>query len=174
MTNTVLKFGVYSGLVSAALMLATVPFMNQIGFDKGLFVGYTAMLISFLFVYFGVRSYRDTVLGGRMTFATGFNVGIMITLISCVFYVATWLVVYFFLMPDFAAKFGEFLLESAKAKGASPAELEVTARQAAEYQVLLDNPLTNAAYSFIEPFPVGLLVTLISAAILRKPAAAHT
>ena len=172
MKNTVLKFGVYSGLVSAALMLATVPFMHQIGFDKGLFVGYTAMLISFLFVYFGVRSYRDTVLGGSMSFATGFNVGILITLISCLFYVGTWLFVYFLLMPDFGAKFGEFLIESALAKGASPAELQATAKQAADYQVLLDNPFTNAAYSFIEPFPVGLLVTMISAAVLRKREAA--
>jgi len=34
--------------------------------------------------------------------------------------------------------------------------------------VMLNNPLINAALTFTEPFPIGLIITLISAAILRK------
>ena len=30
------------------------------------------------------------------------------------------------------------------------------------------NPLVNIAYTFIEPLPVGLIITLISAAMLRR------
>lgn len=170
MTKTVLKFGVYSGLVSGALMLATVPFMEQIGFDNGVYVGYTGMLIAFLFIYFGVRSYRDTVLGGSISFATGFNVGILITLISTVFYVITWLFVYYFIMPDFGDKYGAYLVESVRAHGGGQAEIDAMIKRGQEAKAMLANPLINAAVTFTEPFPVGLLVTLVSAATLRKKA----
>ena len=90
MKKTVLTFGLLSGALSALMMASTVPFMHKIGFDKGLIVGYTAMLISFLFVYFGVRSYRDNVAGGQLSFGRGFSVGLLITLISCVCYVVAW------------------------------------------------------------------------------------
>ncbi len=70
-----------------------------------LVVGYTTIVISFLFVYFGMRSYRDNVLGGHISFGKGFQAGILITLISCVFYVAAWLVIYYNFIPDFADKY---------------------------------------------------------------------
>mgnify|MGYP006269448087 CR=1 FL=1 len=168
MTKTVLRFGVYSGLTSAALMFATLPFLDAIGFDRGAYVGYTGMLIAFLFIYFGVRSYRDTALGGHITFARGFNVGILITLVSCVFYVVAWLAIYYLVMPDFADKIGTYMIESARATGATDMEVQAIVRRAADYKQMMQNPLLNAAVSFTEPFPVGLLVTLVSAAILRK------
>jgi hypothetical protein len=33
---------------------------------------------------------------------------------------------------------------------------------------MYDNPLLNAAMTFVEPFPIGLVITLISAAVLRR------
>src|SRR5690242_7481567 len=130
MKNIVLKFGIYSGLVSATLMFFTTFFVDRIGFDNGVYVGYTAILISLLFVYFGVRSYRDNVLGGQITFARAFNAGILITLISCTFYVGMWLIVYYNLMPDFGDKWGAYMVENARAKGASQAEIDAVMQQA--------------------------------------------
>src|SRR6187402_2494918 len=105
MTKTVLTFGLISGVVSATLMTANMLFIDSIGFDRALYVGYTVIVISFLFVYFGIRSYRDNVLGGRISFAKGVQAGIVITLISCVFYVGAWLVTYKQFFPDFADKY---------------------------------------------------------------------
>ncbi len=70
MKKVVLTFGVLSGVLSAAMMAATVPFIEAIGFDRGVVVGYTAIVTSLLFVYFGIRSYRDNVLGGHISFGT--------------------------------------------------------------------------------------------------------
>jgi len=168
MKKTVLTFGFLSGAVSAAMMFATMPFVEQIGFDRMLVVGYTTIVISFLFVYFGMRSYRDNVLGGTMTFGKGFNAGILITLISCVCYVAAWLVIYYTVMPDFGERYGAYLLADLQAKGASQAEVDALVKSSADMNAMLANPFINAALTFTEPFPVGLLITLISAAILRK------
>ena len=104
MKKTVVTFGLISGAVSAATMLATIPFTDAIGWEKGEILGYTMIVLSALMVFFGVRSYRENVGGGRLTFGRGFAVGILITLISSACYVATWEVIYYKLMPGFAGK----------------------------------------------------------------------
>jgi hypothetical protein len=168
MKKIVLTFGVISGIVAATLMIANMLLIDSIGFDRALYVGYSVIVISFLFVYFGIRSYRDNVLGGRISFAKGFQAGILITLISCLFYVGAWMVAYPRLFPDFGDKYAAYMVEDKRNSGASQAEIDDIAKQGEEIKRLLDNPLVNAAVTFTEPFPVGLLVTLISAAVLRK------
>jgi hypothetical protein len=168
MKKVVLTFGFISGAVSSILMLATVPFLDRIGFDYGVFIGYTAMVISFLFVFFGVRAYREQSGGGQFSFGRGFKVGILITLISCVCYVITWEIIYFKLWPGFFDNYSAYAIEKARASGATQQAIEQTAAQMKTFKALYDRPLINAALAFIEPLPVGLLVTLVSAAVLRR------
>jgi hypothetical protein len=119
MKKTVLTLGLISGAVSAATMLATLPFADAIGWEKGEILGYTIVVLSALMVFFGMRSYRENVGGGRLTFGRGFAVGILITLISSACYVGTWEIVYFKLMPGLAEKYAVHMVERAKASGAS-------------------------------------------------------
>jgi hypothetical protein len=171
MKKHVLTFGAISGAVSSALMLATVPFMHRIGFDKGLIVGYTAIVASFLPIFFGIRAYREQS-GGTLTFGRGFTVGLLITLISCACYVATWQVVYFKLKPDFWLDYTAFAVEQKRASGASAQDVEKMRQELTAFKTEYDKPLVNAAYTFLEPFPVGLLITIVSAAALRRKAPA--
>jgi Protein of unknown function (DUF4199) len=168
MKKTVLTFGIISGAVSALMMLSTIPFMHKIGFDRGLIVGYTTIVLSFLLVFFGIRSYRENVGGGKITFGRAFAVGILITLISCAFYVITWEIVYFNFLPDFADKYTAYMVEKVKASGGNQQAINATIEQMKDMKRMLDNPLINAAMTFLEPFPIGLIITLISSAILRK------
>ncbi|HYL83740.1 MAG TPA: DUF4199 domain-containing protein [Candidatus Angelobacter sp.] len=173
MRKTVLTFGLISGAISAAMMLSTVPFADKIGFDKGEILGYTTTVLSALLVFFGVRSYRENVSGGRLTFGRGFAVGILITLLSSLCYVATWEVVYFKFMPDFTDKYAAHKTERAKASGASQEQIEKTTREMQQFKQMYNNPAMNVALTFTEVFPIGLVVTLLSAAALRKKPANH-
>jgi Protein of unknown function (DUF4199) len=168
MKKTVLTFGLISGAVSAATMLVTLPFADKIGWDKGEILGYTVIVLAALMVFFGVRSYRENVGGGGLTFGRGFAVGILITLISSVCYVATWEVIYYKLMPGFSEKYAAHMVERAKASGASQQKIDETERQAKQFKQMYENPAVNVAMTFAEVFPIGLVVTLISAGILRK------
>jgi len=171
MKKTVLTFGLISAALSSVMMLLTVPFMDRITrSDLGEYVGYTLILLSFLLVFFGVRSYRDNVGGGTVTFGRAFTVGILITLLSCAGYVITWELIYFTLVPDFADKYAAHAIERARAAGASAQTLDETTRQMEAFKVMYNKPLMNAAVTFLEPFPIGLLVTVVSAAVLRKKA----
>ena len=104
----------------------------------------------------------------RSTFTKGFAVGIAITLISCVFYVVTWEALYFTVLHDFMDKYSAYMIEKLKASGASAAAVQTQLQQLKKYKEMYENPLFNAAVTFIEPFPVGLVIMLISAAILRR------
>ena len=168
MTKIVLTFGLLSGAVAAVMMFLTLPFAERIGFDRAVYVGYTTIVISMLFVYFGVRSYRDNVLGGRMNFGKAFTAGMLITLISSACYVAAWLVMYYGFMPDFANQYADYLVEQARTQGATQAQIDIAIKQGEQARQWLANPLINAAVSFTEPLPVGVIVTLISAAVLKK------
>jgi hypothetical protein len=168
MKKTVLTFGLISGAVAMLLGISTVSFVDRIGFDKGVIVGYTGIVVSLLLVPFGIRSYRENVGGGNITFGRAFAVGILITLISCICYVVAWEIVYYNFLPDFAEKYAAYMVEKARASGASQQAIEATVQEMKNMKAMLANPVTNAALTFIEPFPVGLIITLISAAILRK------
>lgn len=168
MKKTVLTFGLMSGAVASLMMLLTVPFLDRIGFDKGAVLGYTAIVASFLLVFFGIRSYRDHVAGGSLTFGRAFTVGLLITLVSTACYVATWQVIYHKFAPGFMDKYAACRIERLKASGASPQEIDASAREMASFKEMYANPLVNIAFTFLEPFPIGLGVTLVSAAVLRK------
>ncbi len=168
MNKTILTYGLISGMISAALMLVTATYMrNDMNFKYGELIGYTGILLSMLFVFLGTRSYRDNFTGGTLTFGQTFRVAILITVISCTFYVVTSLIVYSTMMPDFMDKFAEHHLAQLKASGASEVRIEQEAAKMEQYKAMYQNPFIRAALFFLEPFPIGLLVSLISSLLLR-------
>ena len=169
MKKIVLTFGLISGAIMAALMFLTLPFINKIGFDKGYFVGYTSMVVAFLMIFFGIRSYRENVGEGAVSFGRAFVIGLLITLISSACYVIAWEILYFNFMPDFMDKYAAYVIQQLRASGASAEAIQTKIAEMQKFKEMYNNNLLiNVAFTFIEPFPVGLLITLISAAILRK------
>jgi hypothetical protein len=164
MKKTVLTFGLISGAIMTAMMFGTLPFTDSVWLQThSMVIGYTTMVLSFMLVFFGIRSYRENIGGGTITFGRAFAVGILITLISSVSYVVAWEIMYFGI-PSFGERFMTMCVAHVKSSGASPEVIQTHLNQL-KY---LDNPFINAAFTFTEPFPVGLIITLVSALILRK------
>jgi len=172
MKKIVWTFGLISGAVMAAFMLATLPFVGDHGTADAI-VGYAGMVAAFLLVFFGVRSYRDNVLGGTIGFGRAFGVGILIAAIASVCYVATWEVIYYKFMPDFYAKYGQSVVERARKDGRSEAEVAKVRADMDTMVKRVENPLFVTVMTFAEPFPVGLVIALVSAGVLRRKRAAH-
>lgn len=170
MRNIVLRFGFMAGIPLVALMAIMVPLcMNQTtDFDDNEIVGYSSMVLAFLLVFFGVRSYRDNVAGGTISFGKALKVGLLITLVACAMYIIAWQIVYFNFFPDFLEKYSAHVLAQMREDGESLAAIEKTTKQMAFMAKHYNNPLFNAAITFIEVFPVGLILSLVSAAILRR------
>jgi hypothetical protein len=167
MKKVVWTFGLISGAVMAVFMSATLPFANA--FDEhSLVIGYAGIIAGFLLVYFGVRSYRDNVLGGTIGFGRALTVGLLIAAIGSLCYVATWEVLYYKFMPDFYSKYAQSAVEQARKSGKSEAEVAKTRASREAMAKSAENPLWVAAMTFVEPFPVGFVVALVSAGILRR------
>ena len=168
MKKTVWTFGLISGAIMSLMMVATMRLVDRIGVDKGEVIGYTSMVVAFLLVFFGIRAYRDNVGGGSIGFGRALAVGLLITAIASACYTATWEVLYYNFMPDFAAKYGQAQLEHARAQGKSDAELAKMRADAERFAVMYRNPVINSAITFLEPLPVGVVIALVSAGILAR------
>lgn len=168
MKKIVLTFGLISGAILSGMFLLTLPFHDAIGYDRSLILGYTTMVVASLLIFFGVRSYRDTIGGGRIGFGRALAVGSLIAVVASLCYVAMWEVVYFNFAPDYLTKYQTHVIEKARAKGESE---EAIARKKAEmekFEAMYQNPAINAAITFVEPLPVGLIVALVSAGVLSR------
>jgi len=144
MKKTVLTFGLIAGVMISVLMGGNLLVANRIG------SGHT--------------------LAGQISFGRAFACGILITLITCVFYVAMWEIVYFNFMPHFMDSYFAAQIHKVQSSGLDPATTAAQVAAIQRSQQLYQNPFVNMAYTFMEPLPVGLLITLISAAVLRRKA----
>lgn len=170
MQRTILTWGLISGAVLGGLMLLSVPLANRVGFERAEILGYTTMVLAALMIFFGVRSYRENVGGGTLTFGKGFQVGVGIALVAAICYVVVWMILYSTVFPDFYADFANHMLDKAKADGASAERLTEVTAQADQIRKIAGNPLLVVAMTFAENFPLGLVAALLSAGILRRKA----
>jgi hypothetical protein len=166
----VLTFGIISGGILALMMAIMMPLVmsGSVALDQSEVVGYTSMVLAFVMVFVGIRSYRENIGGGAITFGRAFKVGILICLIASAFYVVSWQIIYYGFIPDFETKYSARVVAKLKEKGAPPAEVAAKEQEMAEFSRMYKNPLVNIGFTFLEVFPLGLLVTLVSAGILRR------
>ncbi len=148
-----LIFGLLSGVLSAGLLIATIPYVNSVNYRRGDVLGYTSIALSALLMFSGVRSYRENSSGGRLSFGRGLAVGLLIALISSACHVITFQVLYFKVFPNLGDKYTACMIQRAKDSGASDQKIRQT---------------TNAAVAFAEALPVGAFAAVLSAAILRR------
>ena len=169
MLRTIVKFGVISGLIVGAFEVATVTaFSGEPPLKYGMLIGYTTMLIALSAVFVGIKKHRDADRGGVIGFWPALGVGLGISFIAGIFYVAAWEAVQAMTHMDFASSYANAVIASEKAKGASAAALAKLTADMAEFKVQYANPMFRLPMTFVEIFPVGVLVSLVSAGLLRN------
>jgi hypothetical protein len=132
----------------------------------GMVVGYLTMLIALSTVFIAIKRQRDIEQGGVIKFWSALGLGLGISLIASLLYVATWELVQMLSHMDFAGSYAKATLEEQQAKGVSGAELEAMRLEMERFKVQYADPLFRLPMTFIEIFPVGVLVSLISAGLL--------
>jgi hypothetical protein len=170
MFNTILKYGIIAGLVVGGLMFATfLGFDGEPPMKYAMLIGYTSMLVAFSAIFVGIKRHRDVDRGGVIGFWPALGVGLGISFVAGVFYVVAWEGVQAVLHMDFATSYGNAMVEQARARGASAAEIARMSAEMADFKVKYADPLFRLPMTFAEIFPVGVLVSLVSAALLRNP-----
>ncbi len=170
MSKVVLTFGLIAGAIVAALMWLSQPLMGDgtISFENGMLVGYATMIIALSLVFVGVKSYRDNYNNGTLTFGKGFQVGILIALVASFIYAVSWEAYLTTLEGDFMEQYSTQYIEQMEADGASAEEVEEMKVEMTSMSEMYKNPLIRFGMTLMEIVPVGLLITLISAFILKQ------
>lgn len=167
MRKIVLVYGLIAGAIVGGMMLITMPLYEKglLDIKNGEFVGYTTMVVALSVIFVGVKSFRDHYAQGTISFGKGFLVGLLITLVASVMYALAWEISFHRMSPDYVDKMEQEYVTKQKEKGATEAELKKMDEQ---YQVYKTNFPIRFGVTLIEIFPVGLIISLITAGLLRK------
>jgi hypothetical protein len=170
MWRTILKFGVIAGLVVGGLMIATFAAFDGLPPLKyGMAIGYATMLIALSAVFVGIKRHRDVDRGGVIGFWRAVGIGLGISFVAGIFYVLAWELVQSMMAMDFAAGYGRAIIASEKANGASAEALAKLTADMETFKIQYADPMFRLPMTFAEIFPVGILVSLVSAGLLRNP-----
>jgi hypothetical protein len=171
MKKTITVFGLIAGVIMSVFLFASAPFMKHMDADSmatSMFINYTVQLLTFSLIFFAVRQFRDNYNNGAISFGRAFRIGLWISLIGSAFYVVTWAIIYNFIVPDFMDTMCAAQVESAIKKGASSTEIAAIRQQIADGKLMYSTWYGFAGITFLEIFPTGLIVSLVSALILRR------
>jgi Protein of unknown function (DUF4199) len=169
MKRNVLIFGLVLGTLLAVNMVVVVNMLYQNpNMEPSALIGYTVQIVVFSVAFFGIRNYRDKALDGVISFGKAFKVAAFIVLIASTLYVVTWLFYYYLFVPDFLEHYEVCVINQVTRDGATQAELAETKANITNLAEMYKNPLMVVAITYMEVLPVGLVVALVSALILKK------
>lgn len=173
MRKIVLIYGALSGFIMACLTVVSMSLLEKgiMSFDYSEVIGYSSMIIVLSLIFFGIKSYRDNYQNGTISFGKGVQIGMLIAAIATVMYASGW-EVYYRNSPGveetFMDKYTELRIAKLKHEGATQEEIDKTLKELTEMKEMYKNPLIRFGITMTEILPVGVIIALISAAILRR------
>jgi hypothetical protein len=170
MKKIILVYGLIAGAIVGAMLIITMPLYESgtLHFENGQWLGYTTMVVALSLVFFGVKSFRDNHSDGKITFWIGLKVGLLITLVASLIYALSWEVSYNTMKRDFLELMNEKSMEKMKKEGASEASIAESKKQMDDFAVMYKNPVFRFAITIMEIAPVGIVISLLSAGLLRR------
>lgn len=167
MKNIALKYGAIAGVVIIGTMILSIVLASEGGTSE--IFGYTVMLLALSLIFIGIKRYRDFDHGGLIRFGPAFLMGLAITLVAGVIYVGAWEVYLAATDHAFIDDYVAASIDKVKADGVTGAALEEKIVEMEKMKAQYGKPWFRLPMTFLEIFPVGLLISLISAGLLRNP-----
>jgi hypothetical protein len=170
MLKTILTYGIIAGLIAGGSLTAVTLAMNgEEMMSWGMLVGYGLMLVAFTTIFVAIKQRRDGPCGGVIRFWPAFALGLGISFVASILYVLCWEIGQALNGGDFAGTYANAMIAQQRAAGASAEAIARTTAEMDKFRQDYANPLFRLPMTFAEIFPVGLLVSLIAAALLRNP-----
>jgi Protein of unknown function (DUF4199) len=168
MKQVIFRYGLYATLVIVGLGMVDFFIVSKYaGIAVQEVTGYLTMLLAMIFVFMGIRHYRDRVNGGALSFAQGMKTGILIVLIPSVFFGLFDLLYTEVIKPDWLETYYAAYMERIKAS-TPPDKLAAALAKANREKEIFANPVYQFLLMAATVFIIGLIVTIISALTLRK------
>jgi hypothetical protein len=165
-----MRYPLIYGAIAGAVAIASLVFSIALHpTTHSLWFGYLVMLVALSLIFVGVKRYRDVECGGIIRFGRAFAVGLGIAAVASVIYALGWELYLAISGKDFMAEYMASILAHMRSEGASVAAINAKGIELKAMAESYRNPLYRLPMTFVEIFPVGLVVALVSAALLRNP-----
>ena len=170
MKKIILINGLIAGGIVGAMMMITMPLYENgtLHIENGEWLGYSTMVIALSSIFFGIKSYRDQHSNGAIGFWGGVRIGLLITLVASLIYALSWEITRNNMKGDLMKMMNEKHMEKVKASGATGAEMAAEKEKMDSFLTLYQNPFFRFSITMIEIAPVGIVITFLSAALLRR------
>lgn len=168
MLKKILSYGALSGLIIGGVLFAVSLSGGLMHGAAGMAVGYLTMLVGLSLVFVAIKRHRDATLGGVIRFWPAFGLGLGISFVASLIYTISWEAAMAIADVDFATTYAAAVIEQKRAAGASAEALAELSAEMEQFRAMYANPLYRLPMTFTEIFPVGVVVSLISAALLRN------
>ncbi|WP_310377585.1 DUF4199 domain-containing protein [Flavobacterium sp.] len=163
MKNSILKNGIFGGIIVSIVMIAMTLYMKTYpDREPSMIIGFGSMILAFIFVILGIKQERETHIG-VITFGKAFLTGLSISLVISTIYVIVWLIIYYNFFPNFMEQYSEMIL-----KKTNPEELAAKTAEMNQMKEWYKNPIMIILLTLMEVLPIGIVVSLIGALILKK------
>lgn len=173
MKKIIIICGSIAGLIVTSWMLASISGCISSDFEgsvNGMLLGYSSMVIAFSMIFVGIKNYRDKHNSGVISFGKSLKIGLLITLVASTIYVIVWMIDNYYFIPDFYEKYSAHLVAKMRSGGATAAEIQKQIAENQKMGEMYKNPFFKALFTYIEILPVGIIMSLLAALILkRKP-----
>ena len=173
MNKVITRYGMYGVAVLFVISLVSfLAFRGNPNYEVQEVIGYASIVASLVFVYFGIRKWRDSYNGGQLTFGKGLALGTLITLFpSVAFGLFSWIEMKY-LDPEFLDKYYGYYEDKIR-KTTPPAEVQAALKDMADAKEMFSSPLAQFGLMFLTVFIIGFIITIISALILRRNKPPH-
>lgn len=168
MIRSIAWFGLIAGLIVTIPMDLAMVFAHSDSAFKGMVFGYLTMIVGLTAVFLGIKHVRDKILGGAIRFWQALLVGLGISAVASLIYVLGWELTLALTDYEFVGAYSQGMIAAVKNRGGSETEIQKAIADAAEFVRMYRNPASRMSMTFVEMFPVGVLISLISAALLRN------
>lgn len=169
MTRIIFTYGLVSGLIIIAGIIGTLILPGASTASHSEYLGYLIMLVALSAILIGVKQYRDRQGGGVIRFGKAFLIGLGIAAVASVVYVVVWEIYLAVTDYSFMTQYIDATLAAKRAAGVTGEAFQAAVAETEQMRAIYANPFLRLGMTFIEIFPVGLLVALVSAALLRFP-----
>lgn len=167
MKSTITKFGLYAFLIASVLFLSGFLLGKNLDFNTQAIIGYSSMVISLVFVYFGIKHYRDKENNGRIAIGKAIAIGLFISLFAALGFMIIDYIYTTQINPNFQE---EYLAHSLKEMKATLSVEEFQKQKIELTQQMQDygGPTALALLMFANVIVIGFIISLISALVLQR------
>ena len=167
MKKTILRYGTYGSILLTILFSLSLYIGEYFSYSAREVIGYTTMVLSLSFIFFGIKHYRDQENGGVVSFGTSLKMGVLISLIvSLVFGIID--VIYIeFINPEFMTEYYAHSVETLK-NSVPPEEFQEKLKELEAQKEFFSSSFMSFLVMSMTVFVLGFIISLISALFLQR------